>query len=163
MHLRESAAIGLSGTGMGLVNICFAGGIGLMTPVGRNSPGTLCTLAIPRSLQSRCRCVPPPERGNPSASTVRLPMNACPLFFGIGRELAANPAPIGICGMLRVGVEATARGINPPILTVAPNMPTAIVNAVCPISASLAESALPVSSAVGGGGINEATAAVIKS
>ena len=163
MHLRERAAIGLSGTGTGLVRICLAGGIGLITPVGRNSPGTLCTLDMPRSLQSRCMCVPPPDSGSPSASTVRLPMKACPLFFGIGIEFAANPAPIGTCGMLRVGVEATARGMNPPIFTVAPIMPTAMVSAVWPISASLAESAFPVSSAVGGGGIYEATAAVMKS
>ena len=75
-----------------------------MTPVGRNMPGTLCTLGMPTSLQSRCRCAPPPEKGIPSASTVRLPMKAWPLFLGIAAEGAAQPAPMGMCGMLRVGV-----------------------------------------------------------
>ena len=32
--------------------------------------------------------------------------------------------------MLRVGVDATARGMKPPILTVAPSIPTAIVSTV---------------------------------
>lgn len=60
---------------------------------------------------------------------------------------------MGMCGMLRVGVDATARGMKPPILTVAPSIPTAIVSTVWPTSASFALSASPVCSAVGGGGI----------
>ena len=134
-----------------------------MTPVGRNMPGTLCTLGMPTSLQSRCRCAPPPEKGIPSASTVKLPMKAWPLFLGIAAEGAAQPAPMGMCGMLRVGVDATARGMKPPILTVAPSIPTAIVSTVWPTSASFALSASPVCSAVGGGGMNEETAAAMKS
>lgn len=65
--------------------------------------------------------------------------------------------------MLRVGVDATARGMKPPILTVAPSIPTAIVSTVWPTSASFALSASPVCSAVGGGGMNEETAAAMKS
>ena len=87
--------MGLRGTGTGLVSICLAVGIGLMTPVGRNMPGTLCTLGMPTSLQSRCRCAPPPEKGIPSASTVRLPMKVWPLFLGIAAVGAAQPAPMG--------------------------------------------------------------------
>ena len=68
---------------------------------------------MPTSLQSRCRCAPPPEKGIPSASTVRLPMKAWPLFLGIAAEGAAQPAPHGDvrdaprgCGCNRAGDEA---------------------------------------------------------
>ena len=50
-----------------------------------------------------------------------------------------------------------------PILTVAPSIPTAIISTVWPTSASFALSASPVCSAVGGGGMNEETAAAMKS
>lgn len=69
----------------------------------------------------------------------------------IGLLFAAGLLALWFVGiLLRVGVDATARGMKPPILTVAPSIPTAIVSTVCPTSASFALSASSVCSAVGG-------------
>ena len=92
------------------------------------------------------------REGHPVGKYRQAAHEAWPLFLGIAAEGAAQPAPMGMCGMLRVGVDATARGMKPPILTVAPSIPTAIVSTVWPTSASFALSASPVCSAVGGGG-----------
>ena len=82
----------------------------------------------------------------------------------IGLLFAAGLLALWFVGiLLRVGVDATARGMKPPILTVAPSIPTAIVSTVCPTSASFALSASSVCSAVGGGGMNDDMAAAMKS
>jgi len=73
---------------------------------------------MPTSCQSRCRCAPPPEKGIPSARTVRRPKKAWPLFRGIATEGAAQPATMGMSGMFRVWCRIRPRGgMKPPILS----------------------------------------------